>query len=212
MAATTKKPSRRISSIFSIGSNSSAKSGTSSSTSESLHPDKPTRNPEKLPQLSTDIHVSLSAPDLPDLRNGQSPAQTSASPGLTPTFPSTTPIEPGSLVPHFDSTKQMPRRTGSPGSRSNSRPASRTGSRGGSRPTSPTKGFRPLTPTQDAKLSKRRSWLPGRSRPVSRDGAGAVPNAWILLPGTEERKSYDTSALASLGRVSLRHLEVWDYN
>lgn len=201
MVSATDKPSTRISSIFSLGSTSSRRSGTSSDTSESLHPNKGSRDstPAKLPQLSTDVRLSLSTPDL---RNENSPAQTSASPGLTPTFRQTTPIEWGALLPHLDSLKQPPQRTGSPGSRSKSRPASIAGSRGGSRPASPTKPFRSLTPTHEARLSKRRSWLPGRSRPQSRDVGGGMPQAWVVLPGQEEKITYDVSPLADLGRES----------
>ena len=206
MASVTDKPSRRISSIFSFGSTSSKESGASSNTSASLHPSKASRDvsPAKLPHISTDIRMSASTPDL---KNEHTPPSTLASPGrLTPTFRPTTPSEPGSLLPHVDTMRQSPQRTGSPGSRSNSRPASRAGSRGDSRPPSPTKFFRPLTPTQETKLSKRRSWLPGRSRPESHDGGGAMPRAWLVEPGQQENIKYDLSPLANIQRVP----ELWD--
>lgn len=203
MATAADKPSRRISSIFSLGSNSSGKSGASSNTSTSLHPNEASRNasPAKLPQLSTEIRESASTPDL---RSGDAPTSTSASPGrLTPTFRPISASEAGILLSPVDSMRQSPQRTGSPGSRSNSRPASGAGSR----PSSPTKFFRPLTPTQETKLSKRRSWLPGRSRPESHDGGGTIPQAWLVEPGQKENIRYDLAPLANLRKVSFGRIE-----
>ena len=204
--ASSIKPSKRISSIFSIGSSSSEKSGASSDTTASLHPSKASRDssPANLPQLSTDIRVSASNPDL---RNAHTPTK-SASPGrLTPTFRPTTPIEPGNLLSQMDSMREASQRSRSPGSRPNSRPASRSGSRAGSRASSPTKFFRPITPTQENKLSKRRSWLSGKPRPESHDGAGEMLRAWLLEPGQQESTKYDLAPLANLRRVSLMVLD-----
>ena len=201
MANSTNKPSKRISSLFSIGSSSSEKSGASSDITASLHPDRTSHNssPANLPQLSTDLRVSAS---IPDLRNGHTPTK-STSPGrLTPTFRPTTPIEPGNLLPQMDSMRDSSQRSTSPGSRSNSRPASRPGSRASSRPSSPTKFFRPSTPTQETKLSKRRSWRPGKTRPESHDGAGEMLHAWLLEPGGQESNKYDLAPLANFQRVS----------
>ena len=194
-------PTKRISSLFSIGSSSSERSGASSDTTAARHPNKASRDssPANLPQLSTNIPVSASNPDL---RNGHAPTK-SASPGrLTPTFRPTTPIEPGNLLSQMDAMKETSQRTTSPGSRPNSRPASRSGSRAGSRPSSPTKFFRPLTPSQEIKLSKRRSWLPGKNRPESHDGAGEMLRAWLLEPGQQESIQYDLAPLANLRKVS----------
>ena len=203
MATSTNKPSKRISSLFSIGSTSSERSGASSNTSESLHPNKASRDssPANLPQLSTDIELRVSASH-PDLRNGHTPTK-STSPGrLTPTFRPTTPIEPGTLPSQADPVRGSSQRSMSPGSRPNSRPASRPGSRNSSRPSSPTKFFRPLTPSQETKLSKRRSWLPGKTQPESHDGAGEMLDAWLLDPGQQESIKYDLAPLANLRRVS----------
>ena len=201
MSSSTDKPPKRLSSLFSIGSNSSEKSGASSGTTASLHPNKASRDssPANLPQLSTNVRVSASNPDL---RNGHTPTR-SASPGrLTPTFRPPTPIEPGNLLSQMDSMRDSSQRSMSPGSRPNSRPASRSGSRANSRPSSPTKFFRPLTPSQETKLSKRRSWLPGKTRPESHDGPGEMLRAWLLEPGQQESIKYDLAPLANLRRVS----------
>ena len=200
MATSPSKPSKRISSLFSIGSTSSEKSGASSNTSESLHPNKPSRDssPAALPQLSTNIRVSASNPDL---RNEHTPTK-SASPGrLTPTLRPTTPIERGNLLSQMDPARDSSQRSMSPGGRPNSGPASRPGSRANSRSSSPTKFFRPLTPSQETKLSKRRSWLPGKTQPESHDGAGELLRAWPLDPDQQESTKYDLAPLANFRRV-----------
>lgn len=200
MATSPNKPSKRMSSLFSIGSTSSERSGASSNTSESLHPNKASRDssPANLPQLSTDLRVSASNPDL---RNERTPTK-SASPGrLTPTLRPTTPIEPGNLLSQMDPVRDSSQRSMSPGGRPNSGPASRPGSRANSRTSSPTKFFRPLTPSQETKLSKRRSWLPGKTRPESHDGVGEMLRAWLLDPDQQESIKYDLAPLANFRRV-----------
>lgn len=200
------KSAKRLSSIFSLGSSStiSETSVASSQTSSSRHPSKasrgasPTRSPARLPYLSTDFRVSTSTPNLP---NGHSP--THQSPFLTPTLDSGRSSTPDDirLIQPLDTLKPLPNRIDSPGA---SRPSSRASSRGGSRPASPIK-FRPWTPNQEQRqLSKRRSWLPGRSsRPESQDaGALGIPQAWILMAVPQERPAYDLLPLMNLQKVS----------
>jgi len=203
------KSAKRLSSIFSLGSNStiSETSVASSQTSSSRHPSKgsrgasPARSPARLPYLSTDIRVSSSTPNL---RNGHSP--THQSPSFTPTLDpvrSSTPDDARLLFQPLDTLKPLPNRMDSPGT---SRPSSRGSSRGGSRPASPIK-FRPWTPTQEQRqLSKRRSWLPGRSsRPESQDaGALGIPQAWILMAVPQEQPAYDLLPLVNFQKVSNR--------
>jgi hypothetical protein len=200
------KSAKRLSSIFSLGSNSTIPetSVASSHTSSSRHPSKasrgasPTRSPARLPYLSTDIRGSTSTPNL---RNGHSP--THQSPFLTPTLDpgrSSTPDD-ARLFQPLDTLKPLPNRIDSPGT---SRPSSRASSRGGSRPASPIK-FRPWTPNQEQRqLSKRRSWLPGRSsRPESQDaGAMGIPQAWILTAAPQEKPAYDLLPLANFQKVN----------
>lgn len=195
------KSAKRLSSIFSLGSNTSEKSGASSNTNSSRYPTKASReaSPGRLPQLPTDIRISTSTPDL---RNGHSPIH--QSPALTPVLDPVRSSTPDGLRPALqplDTLKPLPSRIDSSGT---SRPSSRASSRGGSRPASPTK-FRPWTPTQEAKqLSKRKSWLPGRSsRPESQDaGALGLPQAWTATAVPQEKIPYDPLPLASFQKVN----------
>ena len=198
------KSAKRISSIFSLSSNTSGKSGSSSHLGSVPTPKKQSRDasPTRLPQLSTDIRVSTSTPNL-----REASSSTRHSPAMTPSFDpvrSSTPEDAASRLPPLDTLKPLPNRLDSPGSsRPASRPGSRASSRGGSRPASPTK-FRPSTPTHEAKhLSKRMSWLPGRSRPGTGDGKGAfsMPQAWIVTAVPQEKSIYDPTPLATFQRV-----------
>ena len=85
-----------------------------------------------------------------------------------------------------------------------SRPASRAGLSPTSSPTSPAKHLsRPATPTTEKGLSKRRCWLPGRSKHGSTeeaDGAHAPPRAWVVT--WEQQIPYDVSPLLSFQKVS----------
>ena len=194
------KPGKRISSIFSLSSNTSAKSGTSSNVGSTAPPKKPSRDasPARSPRRYSDIRPSTSTPNL---RVASSP--THHSPAMTTSFVpvrSSTPDGAGSMLPPLDTLKPLPNRVESSGA---SRPGSRASSRGASRPASPTK-FRPLTPTNEPKqLSKRKSWLPGRSRPGTRDGEGAfdMPQAWIVTTVPQEKSMYDPTPLATFQKV-----------
>jgi hypothetical protein len=80
-----------------------------------------------------------------------------------------------------------------PGSRPNSRPQT---------PTSlvpPGGGIRG-SPTPEAKSTKRRSWLPGRSRAESNDESKGLFTAWIA--GLPHKVMYDVNPLVNGERVS----------
>ena len=88
-----------------------------------------------------------------------------------------------------------------------SRPPSRPPSQPASRPTSPAKlrpptpTARPLTPTTEAKLAKRKSWMLGKPRKTAQDGGdhGSQSQAWMVTP--KEKTPYDVSELANFHRV-----------
>jgi len=150
------------------------------------------------PQLTTPSYTSLV---------GASPWGASA-PAHQPLHPHASPSGDG-LVP--------PPRIGDP---FYERPSSPTSSRGGSLPrgrqeirtssisnshaSSPipgSDGTRPTTPTE-GKLSKKRSWMPGRSRngSVSEASIGPSEEAWVVTP--HGRGSYDSSYLLKAQPVS----------
>ncbi len=85
-----------------------------------------------------------------------------------------------------------------------SRPASMVSLTATSRPISPTKHLsRPATPISERQTSKRRSWLPGRSKHESAEASGeaqAPPLAWALVP--EQQIPYDVSPLLNFQKVS----------
>lgn len=103
--------------------------------------------------------------------------------------------------------KPFPNRSESPGGNSTisgggatgRSAAIRPGSRPPSRPASPIKS-RPQTPTKETKLSRRRSWLPGRSKTgVQEDHVVYPSQAWIVMP--DENVPYDVSLLANFQKV-----------
>lgn len=73
-----------------------------------------------------------------------------------------------------------------------SRPGSRANSPNRSRPTTP---GRPITPGSEGRLTKRRSWFPGRSRGESRSEATNIPmpQAWVASP--QDKIPYDLTPL-----------------
>ncbi|KAL9099478.1 MAG: hypothetical protein Q9163_005029 [Psora crenata] len=106
----------------------------------------------------------------------------------------------------------LPERPGSPaGSKTSSRagrPDSKDGNRAGarasSRPSNPSM-LRSLTPTNEPKLLKRRTWMPGRSVQVPENGHDAAQSAqaWIITP--EEKIHYDLTPLLEFKPVP----ELW---
>ncbi len=234
MSASHSKMARRISSIFSLASNSTDRSSNESrlatAPSQSPRPSTSSRGPSPatFSQKSTpDLRPITPVPYSPDdIRNGSTLTPQQYAPqqytpqqspylgaSLSPTLEDN-----GALLEPPQSLKPLPERPNStPGSRPGSRPQSRAGrpvsrasndnlaaSRGGSRPTSPAK-HRPLTPTTESKLNKRRSWLPGgRSRSASQGGSEdvGVGQAWIITP--QEKTHYDIHPLIGFHKVSAR--------
>ena len=252
---------KRLSSIFSLGSNVSDQSS-DSRISSSIHPARPLREQSPSPVLALGEQPSsvdptkLSRKSLPNLRpiSHLHSLHEEQSSGFTPPFDPT-------LLPRIEDDdvllnpppllKPMPMRAQSPGgSRDSSRPVSRgnpldsrPASRGNpfdSRPASPGNPFdnrpasrppsgrspsrppsqpasrpaspirlrpqtptaRPLTPTTEAKLAKRRSWMPGKLRKREQDEGDHVnnPQAWMVAPN--EKIPYDVSGLANFQKVS----------
>ncbi len=247
---------KRISSIFSMGSNVSDHSS-ESRISSSIHPARPPREQSQSPvyapgeqsrvlgsgQRNPDNFSRKSLPDLRPTSHLQN-LHSEQSSGYTPPFDPT-------ILPRIEDDdvllnpppllKPLPIRAQSPGgsiggsrpvskgspmdsrpaSRGNpfesrsssrppsSRPPSRPPSQPASRPASPIKfrpqtpTARPLTPTTESKLAKRRSWMPGKLRKAGQeegDHANSL-QTWMITP--KEKIPYDVSALASFHRVSL---------
>ena len=185
--------SSRISSILSIGSQGSSYSDRSSNGSRvpsSVHPARPSREPSPRPPSPVR--------NLPSPQDGQTYLSPPPSATLSPSLQGESDAPP--LL------RPTPMRTESPcGSRPGSRPQSRAGSRpsssrAASRPGSPTK-IHPLTPTTEHKLSKRKSWLPGRLRKEAREGMGSghTSQAWLVTP--QEKIEYDLCPLTKSQRV-----------
>ena len=247
---------KRISSIFSMGSNFSDQSS-ESRMSSSVHPARPPKEQSQSPNHASGKQspasgfghqdpVKLSRKSLPSLRptSHLQNLHSEQSSGFTPPFDPTIlpriedddvllnpplllkPLPIRAQSPNGSSEgsrpvsrgKQMDSRPPSRGSpfdsRSNSRPPSsrppsRPPSQPASRPASPIKlrpptpTARPLTPTTEAKLAKRRIWMPGKSRKEGQDGGDHVnsPQAWVVTP--REKIPYDVSGLAGFHRVSI---------
>ena len=101
----------------------------------------------------------------------------------------------------FDSRSSSRPPSSRPPSRPPSQPASRPESPIKLRPQTPTP--RPLTPTTEAKLMKRKSWMPGKLRKGAQDEGDHAnsPQAWMVT--SNEKIPYDVSGLAGFHRVSL---------
>lgn len=254
---------KRISSIFSMGSNVSDQSS-DSRISSSIHPARPSRDQSQSPVHAPGEQshvlvpgqrdpVKFSRKSLPNLRptSHLQNLHSEQSSGFTPPFdPTILPrIEDDDVLLNPPLLKPMPIRAQSPGgspgrsrpvsrgnptdsrpaSRGNpfdsrsssrppsSRPQSRPPSLPASRPASPIKlrpqtpTSRPLTPTTDAKLAKRRSWMPGKPRKAGQmeeDHANSL-QAWIITPN--EKIPYDVSGLANFHKVGFPRLllEPW---
>lgn len=194
----TSKHARRISSIFSLGSDSSEKSPDSSKTPPSPH--GPTISPEPNPanqskpmitppaiETSPSPHAFLSSPP-PPLYDPPPPPQAHSlsNDALSPSSPMLSP---------------PPERLGSPiGDSFRSRSVSRDGSQDGRRSRS-----RPLSQVKnrlqsESRLARPRSWLSTRSKPESQgDGEGPGSEAWLVYPDTAI--PYDVLPLAHFQKV-----------
>ncbi|KAL8950981.1 MAG: hypothetical protein Q9222_003015 [Ikaeria aurantiellina] len=257
------KPTKRISSLFSLGSNASSdKSSNASFAPPSSHhsqssrgsspPRKPLPANARLPPLATSTnahefrgrsghsaHPSLGSTLSPPLTSEDdllpptgifkplpqrigSPvgSATNSRPGSRPTSPSKGFLRP--MTPVSDSGRPESRASNRPGSRAssphkdfhrpftpvsdNSRPGSRGNLGSGSRSASPSKQLlHSATPTKE-KLSKRRSWLPGKSPIDLPAGDVQLPRAWIVTSSTSEKASYDLSSLVTFQKVT----ELWN--
>ena len=247
---------KRISSIFSMGSNASDQSS-ESRMSSSIHPARPPREQSQSIEHASKKQISTPGLGQQDPANLSRTSPTNLRPtshlqnlhneqssGFTPPFDPT-------ILPRIEDDdlllnppllrKPMPIRAQSPnGSLGDSRPVSRGNqmdsrppsrgnpfdSRPSSRPPSslppsrppsqpasraaspvklrpPTPTARPLTPTTEANLAKRKSWMPGKTRKAGQDGGdhGSYPQAWLVTP--KDKTPYDVSGLASFHRVSV---------
>ncbi|KAI4249360.1 MAG: hypothetical protein LQ352_005681 [Teloschistes flavicans] len=141
-------------------------------------------------------------------------------PGSRPASPSKTLLRPS--TPTSDTSRPTSRAGSRPGSRASSpqkhfhrpftptsdtsRPASRGNFGPGSRPESPSKQWLASATSQEPKSAKRRSWLPGKSRPEAQHGDVQLPQAWIIAPSTAQKHPYDLSSLVNFQTVG----EIWN--
>ena len=247
---------KRISSIFSMGSNVSDQSS-ESRISSSIHPARPPRERSKSPVYSSEGQnhlfgsgqqgsVNLSRESLPNLRptSHLQSLHGEHSSGYTPPFdptilpriededvllnipppllkplpiraqspagsPSRRPVGGGSPMDNRPPSRGNPFDSRSSSHPPSSRPQSRPPSQPTSRPASPIKlrpqtpTGRPLTPTTEAKLAKRKSWIPGKLRKAGQDEGDNAnsPQAWMVTPNA--KIPYDVSELANFHRVRL---------
>lgn len=174
----TSKHARRISSIFSVGSDSSVKSLDSSKNPPSSHgpsisPEpgsailsKPVITPPAI-ETSPSPHASLNSPP-PPLYDPPPPPQAHSQSNdvLSPNSPLLSPL---------------PERLASPiGDSFRSRSVSRDGSRDGRRNSQAKNRLH-----SESRLARPRSWLSTRSKPESQgDGEGPGSEAWLVYPDT----------------------------
>jgi len=241
---------RRISSIFSLGSNSSNRSESSNDSRlpASVHPSRPPRErssatlaakstPELRPTNNlSDLHKNQSSDHTPpfnpsllprvddDHRLLQPPQHLSPYPIRSESYGGSRPASVGSRPQSRASNDDLlghppiflnplPIRPESSGggrpvsghSGPGSSAGSRSGSRPPSRPASPIKS-RPQTPTTEQKLSKRRSWLPGRFRAEAQDEGLDTQTTQASMITPQGKLPYDTSLLANFQKVTI----VWN--
>ncbi|OJJ74336.1 hypothetical protein ASPBRDRAFT_52463 [Aspergillus brasiliensis CBS 101740] len=197
------KSAKRISSLFSLGSNRDS-SIPSSPASPNLP--KPS-SPDQLPQDARPRSASRPIRAVSNPQSDYTDARTPVSPIPNDGFDLDEPLQPppSLLAVNQDLANSAPN---SP----DGRPQSRGRGRSGSRPSSAAGLFvpgsgpdsRPGTPS-----SKRRSWMPGRARASSVDPRPATtttagPNAWIA--GLEQKILYDLEPLARGDQIP----ELWN--
>ncbi|KAL8833936.1 MAG: hypothetical protein Q9170_004013, partial [Blastenia crenularia] len=251
------RSAKRISSIFSIGSNFSEKSSSTSSTlfsqpSQSSRASSPPRKPlpiaaktypTSVQELQTESEVPAKfgptlSPPLTGNDDGAFPdgvykplPERSASPagsargraGSAPGTRSSSPFKGflRPLTPVSDIGGTDSRFSSQPGSRTSSphkdfhrpftpvsdasRPSSRGNLGGVSRPHSPSKQLPGSTPLKEKRISRRRSWIPGRSRMDEPVEKGQLSGAWIMTASSSEKPSYDLSPLVNFQQVP----ELW---
>ncbi|KAI9877528.1 MAG: hypothetical protein M1830_003640 [Pleopsidium flavum] len=205
MAAPKDSKAKRLSSLFSLGSQEPKVPVPPSPSSSRLLYSSRNQSPSGQRLPSSQIRLSSSAQHLPlSIPSNQSPSLTpSSAPGFDDFTNNSLLLPP----PIADLT---PLRTSSPpGSRS----GSKHGSRPGSRPVSPIRSFAspdsplwPLTPTTEARLSKRRSWFPGSSLSESQGASEETSSSRAWISGAQGKIPYDISHLRNAQTIS----ELWD--
>lgn len=206
MASSQNRPTKRLSSLLSIGGSRSTHDLTETpySRSPSLRPLPVSRDPSPARQYQSSNVPSRSSSPTHNFSRPRSPQSPSRSPdrlsSLRPAF--------NGVLGDGDVLLPPPRFTQADPTASWSPPGSRPGSRAESAPGSPMLGAtlsRPSTPqTSEAKLRKRRSWMPGRSRNGSQVelGGNNALGAWIV--GAEGNVPYDVSQLVTGSKVCIR--------
>ena len=107
-------------------------------------------------------------------------------------------LKPVPMVPDSPSENRPVGRGSGPESPAGSSPLSQPSSRPASSNT-----LRPLTPTTEQKLSKKRSWLRGKTNTGLRnaENGSSMPQSWVVTP--QEKLPYDATALANFHRVGI---------
>lgn len=215
------KQTRRISSLFSLGSTASDKSVDTAKSSPSLAPPSFSDEPgaaiyseplstESQPSTPSNVQPPSLGPSLqipPDdpLEALVVPVDNSLSPVPQMILP--LPENPGPKTENRLRSSseswvgvQLDRAEKSEvesqvGIKGGSRPGSRIENKSGSRPESPTRLYESTT----RRLSRRRSWLPTRSKPEPQ-GEGEGPSPWLIRP--DEKLPYDASPLIQFQKVS----------
>ncbi|RAL05305.1 uncharacterized protein BO80DRAFT_440894 [Aspergillus ibericus CBS 121593] len=196
------KSAKRISSLFSLGSNRD-----SSIPSSPASPNLPKPSPDQLPQDARPQSAARPIRAVSNTHSDYNDARTPVSPIPNDGFDLDEPLQPppSLLAVNQDLANSA---SNSP----DGRPQSRGRGRSGSRPSSSAGLFvpgtgpdsRPGTPS-----SKRRSWMPGRARASSVDprpnnNTAAGPAAWIA--GLEQKILYDLEPLARGDQIT----ELWN--
>lgn len=215
------KHTRRISSLFSLGSTSSDKSVDTANSSPSLAPptfsDEPSAAIFSEP-VSTELHTSASS-DVQPSSQGPSLQTPQDDPSEAPPVPAENRLSPIPQmilplpeIPGPQTGNRLRSKSESKGGiqaesgdqsdgdsrveiQGGSRPGSRLENKSGSRPGSPPK----LHQSTVRGLSRRRSWLPSRSKPEPQ-GEVDGPGPWLIRP--DEKLPYDASPLIHFQKVS----------
>ena len=190
MTASNPKALRRLSSLFSLNTNDSKGNGINPHSSDDAAPPRG-RSPNGGRLTSTHSHPS--GPFLSPSMAGED--QWAPNPPPDPVF--------NGQMADLTLTPPLPAFAESRGRRSNSRPASPISSRPCSRATSPIPHIDHLERPGTPNASKRRSWMPSRSRNASQEFKGneqQLHRAWVRAG--DAQLQYDLSALERAQKVS----------
>lgn len=215
------KHTRRISSLFSLGSNSSDKSVDTTKSSPSLAPPILSNEASAVifaEPVSTELQITIS----PDAQYSSQEPSIQISPDNPSEAPLLPPDDPLSPVPQMilplpeNQTaliRNKPRSNSESRiriqtdeseaeshveNRGGSRPASRVENKSASRPGSPPR-LHQSTTYAERRLSRRRSWLPTKSKPEPRGDVDG-PAHWLIRP--DEKLPYDISPLIQFQKVN----------